>query len=103
MISLNHNDFEASLVSQETFQGLDEQLQTELLKIVSVVLNIAEKNNIPLSCSELIDDGFGDIALICCIKTDDPSYLSELNNLIIEKMIERAYETGRCVAFFVAS
>ena len=89
-----------ALETYEKFKRLDDSVSQDVKNAALVVRDIAENRGIVCMCSHIESDDFGDMAFTCEIEIDDADFLTELNNIVIDEMVARGYETGRCVAYF---
>ncbi|WP_368894535.1 tetratricopeptide repeat protein [Kluyvera ascorbata] len=74
-----------------------------LKKVAEVLMSVLEDESIKAKGSNFLSDGEGYVSFSVSIDTDDPAYLSYLNDKIIDVMIERGLETGSGVAYFEAA
>lgn len=82
--------------------SLEEEQSYALGNVAKVIMEVAENEPIKLHGSSILTDGEGCVSFSATIATDDYSYLSGLNDKVVERMIHKGLEMGSCVAFFEA-
>lgn len=93
----------AQLEVLRMIEFIGEEPSRDLKKVADVLMTVIEDERIKARGSNLLTDGEGYISFSVSVDTDDPAYLSYLNDKVIDVMIERGLETGSGVAFFEAA
>ncbi|URL13330.1 hypothetical protein LVR30_13885 [Pantoea ananatis] len=94
------SDLEDVIATFDNFKNIDEEFYSDIKNAARIIRDIAEHHGLPCQCSHIECDDFGEMSFSCEIKVDDASFLTKLNTEVIEEMVSRGYETGRCVAYF---
>lgn len=96
-----HDDsIEPSLKLMDILSHFDTDTSNELAKLASIVMSIAEREELSGKESRIEGDGDGVYSFSVCIEVDDPHYLSKLNSEIIQSMVGAGLDSSNCVAFF---
>lgn len=91
---------DSALATFNNINSLDEGLRTEIQNVAIVVRNVAEEFGLSCIRSHIESDGFGEISFTCEVIMEDVDILMDINNRVIDNMVAKGYETGRCVAYF---
>lgn len=89
-----------ALSTFKNISGLDSELQEEIKNAAIILRNIAEEFGLSCIRSHIENDGYGEMSFTCEVSIEDIELLININNKVINDMVEKGYETGRCVAYF---
>ncbi|MGP4130075.1 hypothetical protein OJE16_10000 [Pantoea tagorei] len=89
-----------ALLTYDMFQRLDSSVREDIKNAATVVQEIAEERGICCVRSHIESDGYGEMSFSCEVNIEDASTLTQLNNSILDRMVSRGYEKGKCVAYF---
>ncbi|MES4613998.1 hypothetical protein V2154_15615 [Ewingella sp. CoE-038-23] len=69
-------------------------------EVAKLVMEIAERHDLPAYKSLVDDDGDGLLGFSFVVKTEDPKFLADLNNELIDEMIKHGLESSNCIGYF---
>ncbi|MGS3503290.1 tetratricopeptide repeat protein [Citrobacter koseri] len=95
---LSHDN--GALDTFNEFSKLDESLREEIKNAASVVRSVAEEFGLACLRSHIESDGYDEMSFTCEVNIEDVDLLVNINSRVIDGMVAKGYETGRCVAYF---